>query len=37
MAMSASSYKKVVRKVMSALMLAPAEVPGLSGWRNAAR
>jgi hypothetical protein len=35
--MFASSYKKVVRKVMSALMLAPAEVPGLAGWRNAAR
>ncbi len=35
--MSASSYKKVVRKVMSALMLAPAEVPGLAGWRNVSR
>ncbi len=35
--MLAPKYKKVVRKVMSALMLAPAEVPGLSGWRNAGR
>jgi hypothetical protein len=35
--MFASSYKMVVRKVMSALMLAPTEVPGLAGWRNAAR
>jgi hypothetical protein len=35
--MSASSYKMVVRKVMSALMLAPAEVPGLSGWRKPVR
>ena len=37
--MLAPTYKKVLRKVMSALMLAPAEspVPGLNGWRNAAR
>lgn len=35
--MLAPTYKKVLRKVMSALMLSPAEVPGLAGWRNAAR
>ena len=35
--MLAPKYKQVVRKVMSALMLAPAEVPGLSGWRKPAR
>lgn len=37
--MLAPRYKQVLRKVMSALRLAPAEppVPGLAGWRNAAR
>lgn len=37
--MLAPRYKQVLRKVMSALMLVPAEspVPGLAGWRNAAR
>lgn len=35
--MLAPKYKKVVHTVMAALMLVPAEVPGLSGWRNAAR
>ena len=35
--MLAPRYKKVVRSVMSALMLVPAEVPGLSGWRKATR
>jgi hypothetical protein len=32
-------YKKVLRKVMAAMMLVPAEspVPGLAGWRKAAR
>ena len=33
----AAGYKKVVRTVMSALMLAPAEVPGLAGWRKLPR
>lgn len=32
-------YKQVLRKVMAAMMLVPVEsrVPGLSGWRKAAR
>lgn len=32
-------YKKVLRSVLSAMMLVPAEsrVPGLAGWRKAAR
>ncbi len=36
--MLAPRYKKIVRKVMTAMMLVPAEspVPGLNGWRKAA-
>ena len=37
--MLAPRYMKVLRKVLSALMLVPAAapVPGLAGWRKAAR
>jgi hypothetical protein len=37
--MLAPKYMKVVRKVMAAMKLTPAEspVPGLNGWRKAAR
>ena len=36
--MLARRYKQVLRRVMAAMMLVPAEapVPGLSGWRKAA-
>jgi hypothetical protein len=36
--MLAPRYMKVLRKVMVAMMLVPAEspVPGLNGWRKAA-
>jgi|GEM_PF-6248289 len=37
--MLAPKYMKVLRNVLSAMMLVPAEapVPGLAGWRKAAR
>ena len=37
--MLAPRYKKVLRKVMAAIMLAPAAdpVPGLAGWRREAK
>lgn len=36
--MLAPKYKQVLRKVMAAMMLVPADarVPGLDGWRKAA-
>lgn len=36
--MLASTYKQVLRSVLSAMMLVPvdARVPGLAGWRKAA-